>query len=637
MRRALSGLLSLSILLLAAAGCAPSATKPPASGPTAPAPGPTTPPSAVPTEACTPGSSAVDLPSGPYGSGPTLKPPQPGGTPARPWLAFLSVDQMEPQPGGGMLGTIYMRKGGTATVDVGAFWLRGMLMPAPAGDGAGAPSSDWFGSHLLLEGVTATQANHTAFGDQAGFDYAIPPGRPGDTFRLTVRDVLLGDGTSGDVVVTFCRQAAPEATVTYKAGDEWRLANPMVPAGGPLTLRVAFSREMLPETVERSLKGPHDKEGRSQGDWIDTLKWVDGRTLELTAAQAPPVLQLNLRAAQDRTGLFVARGPANLYSGEPPHVVAVDPASGDSRRLADLAPEPQGASLSPDGKLLRVVSQQFRPGADGPVWQVALVDLSAGTARQIQPDEFLGYWLPSGEMLDIRREGEDSLLVYRYTASGREETLLPNLPQMDSFYGSPDGKWVAVLQRTGNNTPDSHEGARFIIVSTDGKSRKSLDGEVRVYRPGKDGIMLYGPAWSPDNTRLALTQEDGDGVSLVVADVPAGTVRTIARKLPGSRGSYDPVTWSPDSARILVGPLLIDAATGQVQQRIDGITAMPYWSRDGLWLLFQSGDWTGVTAYHLPSGRRVPLGDGRTLGWSPEGQAMLIRWPSAAYRTIWGY
>lgn len=551
-----------------------------------------------------------------------MKPPQVSGTPDHPWLQFLQVDQ-EVRPGGGnSLGTTYIRKGGMATVDTDTFWLRGSLDPAP--------DAAWYATHLKLEGMQPMKQFQPPAGGSR-FEWSLPAGQPGDAFRLRLQDVLLADGTRGDVSVTFCRQRPPQVAVSYQGPDGWHPAEVTVPNSAPLRLRLTFTNDMLKESVERALTGPHDKEGHSEGAWISSLHWIDARTLELQADHVPPVLRFVLQGAQDKNGLFTTRGLPNLYTGETPQVVAVDPTSGQARLLAAIPPEPQGGILSPDGKRVRLASLQAGRSARS---QHLLVDLGTGKSQALQPDAMYGYWLTSGEWMRIERQGENGLLVTRESPAGPQQTLLNDVPPYDSFYGSPDGKWVAVLVRTGDYTPDGYLGVRFLFLSTDGKTRKTLTGDARVWRPGKDGLRLYGPAWSPDSTRIALAQTDHGASSLVVADVTADAPRTVAHNLPRSDGSA--TLWSPDGTQILVGSLLLDATTGQVQRRLTGSGLLPYWSRDGQWRLLQAGEWEPITAYNLRTGASTPLGPGLALGWDVDGKALIIRWADAASRTIFG-
>ncbi|HWI52521.1 MAG TPA: hypothetical protein VNT01_10325 [Symbiobacteriaceae bacterium] len=621
MRRAPAPAVVVLLLGALVAGCRQSAAPAPApvASPPVTAPVAGGAPEPLPAGACTPGTTAVELPSSPYG-GYALKPPEPGGTADTPWFVHLTADQMEEWEGGGsMLGTLSMRKSGTATVDAGQFWLRGSLLPGP--------SAAWWAEHLILEGVTPNLKQVGESGPDGMFHFRIPPGKPGDSFRLTLKDVLLDDGTTGHVAVTFCRQTPPRVAVTYKGAP----LPPALPVEAPLTLRLTFTAEMLRETVERALTGPHGKEDRRDGDWITDLKWLDDRTLELTAGQVPPVMQFNLAGAQDVHGLFLVGGVPRLFAGDPPRVLAVDPATGKESRLADLQPEPDAAVLAPDGKSLRLVSRQFAPGWGSSKWQTKLVDLTTGKVQEINPQEL---WLPA-HGVDVRYEGKDSLLVTR----GAQETVLTGFTAgVDSFLLSPDGQWIAVLERSGAYSPESYQPVRFLIVSADGKTRKALTGEARMWRPGKDGLMLYGPVWSPDSTRIAFTQPgSAKGTAmLVVADVAAGALKTVAADLAGAQAYLDPVSWSPDGRSIQAGPLLVDAATGKVERTVDGIGMMPFWSADGQWLLFQREEWGEVTAVNLRTGERKSLGQGKALGWRPDGTAVLIRWPGSVNRTIWG-
>jgi hypothetical protein len=588
-------------------------------------------PGAPPVKACTPDASAAQLPSAVGGI--NLPALAVDGTPDRPRFGYLTITQIETWEGGGNLLTpLHATSGGGMTVDTGAFTLGGELMPAP--------TADWYASHFKLTGVKPDSEQYPPAGmESGGFNLFIPAGQPGEAFQLLLRDVLRNDGTTGDVAFTFCRQLAPRVTATYKDGDAWRPATASVPAGGPLVLRLAFTSDMLASTVERALRGPHDKDGGSEGDWITALRWIDSRTVELTTDKPAPVMRLNLEGAQDKYGLSVAGGAPTLYAGEAPAVMAVDLASGEKHRLADLPLEPAGATISADGRWLRNTSQSIRGGYSATQWQQQLIDLTTGKAQPLKPAEMSGYWLPSGEVLTITADSErKNLVMTRQSVDGKlETTTLADVPSYDTYIGSPDGKFVAVLAHAGAQSAYPYVGARFVIISSDGKERLPLTGAVQLYRPGKDGGLFHSAVWSPDGTRLALTQPNKDGISLVLADRAAGTVRTISESVPASDGIATPLTWSPDGTKILVGRALIDSATGKVVQQIAALTSYkPLWSRDGEWLLFQSELWGDVTAYHLRTGKGTSLGAGLPLGWNADGKALLIRWPSSAYRTITG-
>jgi len=635
---------SIAILLLTAAlaGCSaarspaatPSATPPatPVSG-SEPAPSSAAVPAPLPAGPCTPGNSAVDMTVGLQGG---VASPRPKEEPsaARPWLLYLSVDQLGANPGGGVTGTIYAIRSGTATVPPGELLLRANLTPAPG--------QAWFDAHVTVEGITPTQQSQS---DAGGFELRLPAGKAGEAFRVTLRDVLPSGGSAGDVSITFCRSAVPSATLLYQTGDGWHPAPSQLKTSGPLTLRVAFTAPMDRQSVEDALRqtkvewhndGPLPRTARA----IGSLTWVDDRTVAVTFPEPPGVLALSPSGARDAGGLFVTNALPYIYTGEPAYLEAVNPATGKGRRLLDLPSEVQGARVSPDGRWLYLDVARMQAGNEyQPRWQQLLYEVATGKSREVTPAGWNQVWLPNGEQVSVTLDAQQHAVVTRTDAAGNgQQTVLATLPGFERFLLSPDANRAALLVRVeGDPAPDDMQAYHLVIASTDGKSQTTLPEVVRFWRPGKDGLRLYDPVWSPDGTRLAFTQNSAAGVAVAVADLAAGHVRTLAPSVSQLRGrSLDPVSWSPDSRRLQVGPALLSAETGQEQRRLTDPVGPGRWSPDSQWLVEQTDDWGAVRATNAAGGQSVALGEGLPVGFTAAGEALIIRWAGSKDRMIFG-
>ena len=140
------------------------------------------------------------------------------------------------------------------------------------------------------------------------FIFKVPAGQQGDTFRLTVTDVLRPDGSAGDVSITFCRQSPPTVTASHQVNGQWE-----------------------PRALQCAGRG-------SAGD----APWLDDSTVDLTVDRPIPVIPVKFAGAQDKHGLLVVGGMPDLYTSADPKVLAIDPASGQEHLIVDLQPEPGG-------------------------------------------------------------------------------------------------------------------------------------------------------------------------------------------------------------------------------------------------------------------------------------------------------
>jgi hypothetical protein len=591
MRRKLAVGLSVFTALTLMAGCskpAPVNEPPPVKEPAPPI-------AAVPAP-CTPGTTAVDLEAARSGgSGLTIL-ALPGGqepTAEHPRALYIAVNQTETLPGGGTAhGEIYSVRPGTAVISTGETVLRGAVTPAPPGG--------WLEQHTTIEGVQAAPRFFNNGGEYS-FELRVPPGKAGESVTVIMRDVLLADGKAGDMQVGFCRQEPPRATLSYqRAGGSmnWLPATTYLPAGGALKLRIAFTAEMDRTTVERSLR-------QSKAE-IGAIEWVDGSTAVVSIPSPGPVIGLNIFGALSGQGLHTVGGLPYLYTGEPARLEAVTPGTGQAHTIAQLPPEVQSAEVLPGGKAARVFYLRMRGGYESWPW---------GSPLEVN--------LKSGESREVPLESVE---------------LPPGVPEGAAHYLSPDGSRLALLVPVPDSSTEYHPYRlhRLSILDADGTVLKAFADPVRLYQPGKDGLRLFGPAWSPDSSRIAFTQDDPDGTpAVLIADVATGTLRTLARGAEGlHRGSADPLSWSPDGRRLLVGSLLLNAETGQIERRLAAGSLPVRWSPDGAWILGQDEPWAAVTAVETATGRSVALGDGLAAGWTADGRALVVRWDNARYRTI---
>ncbi|MFZ5815078.1 MAG: TolB family protein [Bacillota bacterium] len=625
-------MLLLLIALLSLSGCAgsrpgpepaPPAQAAPEKGPEAAQPPvPAAPPEAeepkeelpsLPEGACTPNASAAFLDPNYRGHGFTLKQPPVEPTPDRPWLQALSVGQIA--PGGPVVGTTYAVRSGYAMVGTEESSLYLQLEPP-----AGLPQ-DWFDRHVQIEGVEPLT--------KEGPQFRIPAGRPGEAFRVTVTDVLRTDGTVGPVQVVFCRAELPTASLSYKDGDRWLPVGSegLAPseAEGPLTLRISFTAAMERPTVELALQQI------AHYSRIDQLTWIDDRTLEVAVSKPGSLFYLNLEGARSLHGLYLAGGLPAVAAGKPGRLVAVDPSTGQRQELLELPPLIDHALLSPDGKQLQLSVIEPRLGAfpDGKRY---LLDLTTGERRAIGSNRYL-FWLSTGELAEWSSvDGRLSLTIH--AADGPRRLAMDALPPHEGYELSPDGRLLYLLQRA--DTPPTSDYLytyRFLILPFGESQGRLLPEPFQLSRPPKDGLELHDPVWSPDGSRIALTQVRDGGPVVIVADVKSGEFRTIAGGLEGIRGNnFDRIVWSPDSTRLLVGKAVLEAATGRVERQLTNPSGRATWSQDGQWLLESVGG--DLQALHLPSGRSVALGRGLPAGWTPDGRLLLIEnlrpfeWPA---------
>lgn len=287
---------------------------------------------------------------------------------------------------------------------------------------------------------------------------------------------------------------------------------------------------------------------------------------------------------------------------------------------------------------------------------------------------------PGRLLVSMREEDGDTIAVYSVNVDGSDLTrLVRPLRESGSWSSdlapelSPDGSKIAYTR--GIATQTSGEADQIHVIDSTGSGRPKQLTE------GSFTATLW-PTWSPDGSRLAFAQGEGDSSSIWVMNANGKNGRALTEDDLVEDATFTPdefPTWSPDGERIAYTTFLPDGnddifvmnADGSSPTRLtsgpeydadpdwspngrliafsrdgdiytmspDGSGARqltrgsardgaPAWSRDGRWLAFARADESGTT-FAGPSRIIVMRADGSRLGRVPlPGEAFWPSWAS---------
>jgi tricorn protease len=185
-------------------------------------------------------------------------------------------------------------------------------------------------------------------------------------------------------------------------------------------------------------------------------------------------------------------------------------------------------------------------------------------SRFVDPKESIGSWSIAGDGERIALETRGDLFVTRTKKKGLIRRITESsLVRTKYPVFSPDGKWLAAWTEV-----DGEE--QLLLYSADNSAPARQLGKVE---PG----WHYGPVWSPDNTKLAWSDEK---LRLAVTDVATGTT-TVADTGVWEITQY---VFSPDS-RYLAYAVPLPNEFGQVRVW-DGQTKTVHAVTDPMWNSF---------------------------------------------------
>jgi hypothetical protein len=224
-----------------------------------------------------------------------------------------------------------------------------------------------------------------------------------------------------------------------------------------------------------------------------------------------------------------------------------------------------------------------------------VLDLRSGKARQLFSDVLRGWYLPTGHLIYVRRDGGMFAVPFDLKSLEVRGTPVPVLEDLGLFAGIVPN---LAFSATGTLVMQAGTGSGgqlglYEMVWTDRQGRETPIDSSWTFRPSFSGGNV-GWALSPDGRRLAIGLYTNSGDDIWIKELPRG---------PLSRLTFDTTSeerprWTPDGKSvtyIVNGPssLRQRAANGTgkeetliqtAQQLLEGV-----WSKDHRWLLIRTG------------------------------------------------
>lgn len=417
------------------------------------------------------------------------------------------------------------------------------------------------------------------------------------------------------------RARLPRVTVAVRSGGVWGeagIGEVFPPASD--AVRLEFSRPMDRESVESRIRNPQASGHHQVPPPLEgvRLEWTDDRTLILHFTTAPPVAAFYLSGAMSSDGLYLTREIPVVRFGEAPYLAQVDPVTGEDERIVSLPADPISVQRSSDGRTLLLASMLWETGAWGARDGLWRIDARSGDRKLLPGDWRQFRWLDGdGEVRSLQREG---------TGYG--------------FYSvSPDRTRIAAVRSAPlarGDSPDFRYAHDLVILSPEGQVLQTIPNFTWLHLPPKDGVELHFTlAWSADGKRIAAQSDDREGGSIAVADLTTGEVRN-ARGHPKGTPLPSRIRLAYSGEFLLLGGHLLNGQGQALRELPQGS-----FSPDGRWLLFSENQtayfnpsWGQVGIAEVATGKIRMLGAGLPAGWTPDGQALVMRWADWAQRYV---
>jgi TolB protein len=290
--------------------------------------------------------------------------------------------------------------------------------------------------------------------------------------------------------------------------------------------------------------------------------------------------------------LTVVACAAPLCAGEPPDESPVAP-----RRLTHDGAFKHRPVWSPDGARLLFAREL------GDKIHLVELDVAVGQERRVtehEPPEYQATYSPDGRRLAFARltlsGTQGDVDVFALDVSGGEAVPLArtegSLSHEEWPAWSPDGSQVAF-------TTTRYENQEVAVVAADGTGETRLTNQL--------GIDAH-PCWSPDGGQIAFATDRWGGLEIAVMQADGSEVR----RLTDARGLDDYPAWSPDGQKIAfvsnrdgnyeVYVMSADGTAPTNLTRSPGTDTFPSWTPDGrgVTLVSQRDDGFDVFVIELP-------------------------------------
>ena len=263
---------------------------------------------------------------------------------------------------------------------------------------------------------------------------------------------------------------------------------------------------------------------------------------------------------------------------------------GDARALTtDTSRRNSLPAVSPDGARVAYVST--RGGETHKVWVVGIDGKAPEQVTTNESPDLQPYWFPDGRRVAFLSTRDNRMGLWSVDLETRREELIASLAAAETINGSALGN-VAEPSLSRSLTK-----LALAVVTPPYANRRIFFSSIDTLalRPLSDPSHWAGyPAWSPDETRLAVELKDGSSTHAAVLNLSSGALR----RLTNERGQTWVRSWSPDGTKIAAAVF-----------------------RDGRWGLRWIDASSGVTGViTAPSGPNTYV---RYPEWSPRGDLVV--------------
>ena len=257
-------------------------------------------------------------------------------------------------------------------------------------------------------------------------------------------------------------------------------------------------------------------------------------------------------------------------------------------------------TISPDGT--KVAYSSIRRGETSNVW---VMDADGGNATQLTPDgtaEYIPQWLSDGKRVAYvsYRNGKRGMWAVD-TLTRREELLIDTsvVERRPSRVSHPTGRLGEV------DIASSGKRLAFSLISPHDSVRVTYVSDLDRFEPRalfERGPSAGYPAWSPDESSVAVQIKEGSSTQAGVIDVRTGALT----QLTTTKGQTWVRSWSPDARKVAAATLRdgswslqwIDVASRQtgtitLAESPRVYVRYPHWSPRGDVVVFERGEVRG--------------------------------------------